>query len=141
MTPTGPTSSLWFVRGLRFGCTQCGGCCTGSAGYVWVTRPEIEAIARHRDEPVDETLRSVRWVEGRYSLKERVGGDCVYFHPVRGCVIYPVRPVQCITWPFWPSNVRTPAFWDMAARRCPGMGRGKWYAPERILRMASRVDP
>ena len=30
-------------RGLRFECTQCGDCCTGAPGYVWVNKAEISA--------------------------------------------------------------------------------------------------
>ncbi|MFM7740581.1 MAG: YkgJ family cysteine cluster protein, partial [Planctomycetota bacterium] len=26
----------WYKDGLRFQCSQCGDCCTGGAGYVWV---------------------------------------------------------------------------------------------------------
>ena len=36
--------------------------------------------------------------------------DCVFLKedPERGrktCSIYPVRPLQCRTWPFWPENL------------------------------------
>ena len=27
----------WYADGLPFTCTQCGDCCTGDPGYVWVT--------------------------------------------------------------------------------------------------------
>ena len=36
----------WFEKGLRFECTQCGNCCTGAPGYVWVNREEIAALAK-----------------------------------------------------------------------------------------------
>ena len=36
---------LWYRDGLQFECTQCGNCCTGDPGYVWVTPEEIKAIA------------------------------------------------------------------------------------------------
>ena len=35
----------WFQAGLRFECSQCGDCCTGAPGYVWVNREEINALA------------------------------------------------------------------------------------------------
>ena len=40
-TPATP----WYADGLRFECTGCGDCCTGSPGYVWVTQKEIDALA------------------------------------------------------------------------------------------------
>jgi Fe-S-cluster containining protein len=42
----------------------------------------------------------------------------------RVCGVYPVRPLQCRTWPFWPENLRTKASWHRAAKGCPGMNRG-----------------
>ena len=38
-------SEKWYGNGLKFECTQCGHCCTGAPGYVWVSLPEIYRIA------------------------------------------------------------------------------------------------
>ena len=35
----------WYRDGLRFHCTECGNCCTGAPGYVWVNKAEIEELA------------------------------------------------------------------------------------------------
>ena len=35
----------WYADGLRFSCTQCGDCCTGPPGYVWVDETEAKNIA------------------------------------------------------------------------------------------------
>jgi Fe-S-cluster containining protein len=43
------------------------------------------------------------------------------------CTIYPVRPLQCRTWPFWTDNLSSPDAWNRAAQTCPGMNRGKQY--------------
>ena len=37
--------NAWYASGLRFQCTQCGDCCTGDEGYVWVNQAEIDAMA------------------------------------------------------------------------------------------------
>ena len=34
----------WYADGLRFECTQCGDCCSGEPGYVWVDEDEIESM-------------------------------------------------------------------------------------------------
>ena len=41
----------WYRGGLRFSCTQCGKCCSGAPGYVWVTKDEIEQIAAFLGRP------------------------------------------------------------------------------------------
>ncbi|RMD61622.1 MAG: YkgJ family cysteine cluster protein, partial [Planctomycetota bacterium] len=35
----------WYSAGLRFECTQCGACCTGSPGYVAFTEEEARGMA------------------------------------------------------------------------------------------------
>ncbi len=72
----------------------------------------------------DFTRKFVRKVKGAYSLVERANFDCIFLQRADGkatCGIYPVRPMQCRTWPFWEMNLQTPAAWTHAASRCPGM--------------------
>lgn len=119
----------WYEGGLRFECTGCGACCTGEPGYVWVTREEVRRIAEHLGRNDDRLPpHMIRRVGLRYSLTERPNGDCVFLEPrrkgQRGCRIYPVRPLQCRTWPFWSVNLKSPATWAEAAARCPGMNNG-----------------
>jgi hypothetical protein len=123
----------WYREGLRFRCTRCGNCCTGAPGYVWVNEEEIAAIAAHRGESVDEvTGLYVRKVRRKLSLREKPNGDCIFYAAGQGCMIYPVRPRQCRTWPFWESNVATPADWQAACERCPGAGQGELISAEEI---------
>lgn len=64
------------------------------------------------------------------------GRDCVFLARDgagrAACSIYPVRPAQCRTWPFWPENLATPEDWGRAAKSCPGMDRGRFYPIEQI---------
>ena len=125
---------VWYADGLAFACTGCGGCCTGSPGYVWVTDEEVEAIAAHLDKPVGEVrLTDCRPARGALTLRDHANGDCVYFNPsTRRCTVYPVRPRQCRTWPFWPENLRTERSWSHVAEGCPGIGRGAIVPLEQI---------
>jgi len=126
--------STWYSDGLKFSCTQCGDCCTGRPGFVWVTREEVEAIARFLEVSIEDLReRALRKVHGRVSLTERANGDCVFY--AKGCSIYPARPIQCRTFPFWPENLRSERDWDEAASECPGMGRGRLYSVEEIARL------
>ena len=34
----------WFDQGLTFTCQQCGNCCTGGPGYVWISDEEIDRM-------------------------------------------------------------------------------------------------
>lgn len=133
-------SDSWYRDGLRFRCTACGYCCTGAPGFVFVTREEITRIAAFLGRS-DGWLpdRYLRKVGTRYSLTEHRGsGDCCFLEDhgtTRGCAIYPVRPLQCRTWPFWPRNLRSPEAWAAAADGCPGMNRGRHYAAALIDRI------
>ena len=125
----------WYQDGLRFRCTRCGNCCTGAPGYVWVNDEEIDALAAHLGEPTED-VRAVhtRAVGNRRSLRERANGDCVFYDREAGCTVYPVRPPQCRTWPFWESNLVTPETWEHTCRVCPGSGQGELIPVEEITR-------
>ena len=132
----------WYKDGLRFACTQCGNCCTGTPGYVWVDDAEIEAIAQFLDKPIGEIrLMHTRPVRGLVSLSEFGNGECTFFDPqTRRCTIYPVRPRQCRTWPFWRSNIETPADWERTRQVCPGAGCGDLVTLEEIDVRASQIE-
>jgi Fe-S-cluster containining protein len=125
----------WYQDGLSFRCTRCGNCCTGEPGYVWVDDEEIAAIARLRGEEVREVvaLYTAQGYRGR-TLREKANGDCVFYEKGMGCTVYPVRPRQCRTWPFWESNLRTPADWERTRESCPGAGQGDLIPAEEITR-------
>jgi uncharacterized protein len=131
----------WYNDGLKFECTQCGDCCTGAPGYVWVTNEEIAALAGELKLPVEEfEQRFVRKVGIRKSLIEYGNGDCVFFDgQSRKCTVYEARPKQCRTWPFWESNIRTPAAWQHTCQVCPGSGRGNLYTVEEVVAQSSVV--
>ncbi len=90
-------------------CAACGGnCCTGESGYIWVKVDEIEAIAGFLEQNIEDFATiHLKKVKHRYSLIERPRekeGDfaCIFFDDaMQRCSIYPVRPSQCRTFPFW----------------------------------------
>ena len=47
----------WYHAGLQFTCSQCGDCCSGAPGYVWVNQAEIDAIAERLETTADEVER------------------------------------------------------------------------------------
>lgn len=112
----------WYSEGLRFSCTGCGKCCTGSPGYTWVTVDEIVAIAEYLQLSIDQfASRYLRQIDDRYSLKENlITHDCVFLKDTK-CQIYPVRPTQCKTFPWWIENLKSEEEWQQAALRCEGI--------------------
>jgi len=145
MAKPGKTSQLnaepWYADGLRFRCTQCGDCCTGAEGYVWVNQQEVEALAEACGmKPETFERRYVKRVGIRRSLKERANGDCVLLDKeTRRCTAYNDRPRQCRTWPFWDSNLRSREAWDEAAEACPGCNKGSLVPLEQIVEQAAKI--
>lgn len=133
--PTHMHDQPWYIEGLRFTCTQCGDCCTGEPGFVWVTAEELNAIATYLGQPVSEVRKFYsRIARGKRTLREKTNGDCIFYDRGQGCTIYPVRPAQCRTWPFWHSNLETPEHWERTCEKCPGSGQGELIPVEEISR-------
>jgi Fe-S-cluster containining protein len=77
----------------------------------------------------------------RTSIIEHSGTkDCIFLREIDGkkrCVIYPVRPSQCRSWPFWARNLASPDAWNKAGQKCGGINRGKLYSFEEIQEIKS----
>ena len=141
-TPGPSENDQWYKNGLQFTCTQCGDCCTGDPGVVWVNDEELQEIADHLQKPIGEIrLFHTRPVGDRISLTEYQDGDCTFFEAgERKCTVYPVRPGQCRTWPFWKSNLESEQKWNEVCESCPGAGTGQFFSLEELEERAGRVD-
>jgi len=116
-------TDLWYKNGLRFNCTGCGKCCGGVPGYVWVTEQEMLAIAQYLNITVELLKRLyIRQRDNRYALIERpkYNYDCIFLKDKK-CSIYPVRPIQCKTFPWWEYNLKSKDSWQAAAQNCEGI--------------------
>ena len=138
MKSVAKNTTRWYAAGLHFECAACGGCCSGPGeGDIWVTKPEIEFIADFLKLTVGRLRRTyLRRVGLRTTIIEHgTTKDCIFLQNRAGhrrCAIYPVRPSQCRSWPFWPSNLSSANAWNEAARKCPGINRGRFYSFEEI---------
>ncbi len=126
----------WYDRGVCFECQRCGHCCGGSPGYVFLSDEDLEAIPAYLGVGKDEFIASYcRKVDmGSYSqlsLVEKEDYDCVFLTD-KGCSIYPVRPLQCSTYPFWPYVFSDRALWEAEGEECPGIGKGPVHAADEI---------
>jgi uncharacterized protein len=128
----------WYIGGLHFECGQCGKCCSGpDEGYIWVTNDEIRFIANYlKMSDAELAQKYLLRVGPRITIIERRPvNDCIFLELVNGrkiCKIYPVRPNQCRTWPFWNSNLLNPNAWNRAADKCAGINRGQCHSFEQI---------
>ncbi|MEM7784903.1 MAG: YkgJ family cysteine cluster protein [Planctomycetota bacterium] len=124
----------WYKDGLKFSCSGCGDCCTGAPGFVWVNSEEIADLAQHLGMDVESFEDTyTRKIGARRSLREFPNGDCVFFdEQSRHCEVYESRPIQCRTWPFWESNLRTVDDWKRTCEECPGSGTGRLVQLEEI---------
>ncbi|MCL2622493.1 MAG: YkgJ family cysteine cluster protein [Planctomycetaceae bacterium] len=132
----------WYREGLRFGCRQCGRCCIGEPGYVWVTEEEMAAMAAGLG--LSQSLFAANFarnVGDRKSLVELPNGDCIFFDDqTRGCKVYETRPTQCRTWPFWDSNIDTAGSWKKTAKFCPGCNMGELHSLEEIEAKRGQIE-
>jgi uncharacterized protein len=117
--------NVWYNKGLRFKCTECGQCCTGSPGYVWATLEEVDTMAATlKISRQDFLKRYTRQIDGRIALTERKQPngdyDCVFLKD-RKCTLYTARPKQCRTYPWWKENLNSLEDWKEAAEICEGI--------------------
>ena len=132
--------SAWYQPGLCFACTRCGNCCTGEPGSVRVSDEELVELSSYLDLPEHEfRAQYTRALEdGATSLVEQEDHACVFFAREAGCTVYPLRPRQCRTWPFWRANLASPGHWEAAARSCPGIGQGPRHGADWIASTAAQ---
>ena len=159
--PTNPPAP-WYADGLKFTCTQCGNCCTGGPGYVWISREELGRLAEYLHMSPEAVLEKYcRTIGENISLNEHRNArgeyDCVFLkeerversagagaekvvHTKRSCTIYPVRPLQCRTWPFWDGNLASQEVWNISARRCHGMNHGHRFTKKQMEALRDAKD-
>jgi len=138
------TKTPWYAGGLHFECVRCGRCCSGpDEGYIWVTKREIKLIADFLKISPEQCRRKfLKRIGHRTTIIEHHSTkDCIFLQESNSrkkCIIYPVRPSQCRIWPFWSSNLKSPAAWNQTAKKCPGINRGRFYSLDDIKKVKAR---
>jgi Fe-S-cluster containining protein len=124
--------SYFFDEGIYFACRQCGACCTGSSGTIYVSAEEIVSISQFLECSESEFIEKYLYpFRDSFSIKEKENGDCIFYE--KGCIINPVKPNQCGSYPFWRENLRSTYKWKQTQADCPGIGKGRLYSKEEIL--------
>ena len=66
--------------------------------------------------------------------------QCQFLTEDSRCSIYPVRPKQCATWPFWEENLKQENWEGSVSDICPGIGKGTLHSAEEMERPARETE-
>lgn len=124
------------LKKINFKCQRCSSCCRHFPGYVYLTKEDFNKISEYLKINPDQLLNDFcRRIEKNgklvVGLKEKINYDCIFWNS--SCLIYPVRPVQCISYPFWPSIIEFEDRWNEEAEYCKGINKkGKLSLKQKI---------
>ena len=121
-SPEESPAQSWLAGGLRFKCTGCGKCCTGSSGSVHLSQADIDRLADFFHLPAGTFARRyTRAVKGRRVLMDKPdSAECIFLNQ-KTCSVYEARPTQCRTYPWWLSNIQDEESWREAGELCEGI--------------------
>src|SRR3972149_4916314 len=115
-------------KGLRFQCRRCSGCCRHNPGFVFLSEKDIRDLVEITELSIGNFFRLYLRIVNigafyRVSLREKANYDCIFWE-AGGCRVYPKRPLQCRSFPFWNSLLASEAIWREQTKSCPGIGAG-----------------
>lgn len=121
--------------GLRFECTQCGECCInrGEYAHVYLNDEEVADLAAFFGLSPREFERRYTFVDEDGWLQLNFTDDrCAFLNEHGQCRVYPARPTQCRTFPFWPEMIAGREWTAEAREMCEGVGKGRVHPPEEV---------
>ena len=149
----------------RFECTKCGACCRDEFLIVTVTGSDIVRIAAVLGLSPNEMLKALDFyvvsdgesipvglerfpsvaTEGGLSfisLKTMENSECVFLKD-HLCMIHPVRPVVCRSFPFVFDESDGQRTWGLSAKKeiCPGLGTGPEVSEIELEELADTILP
>ena len=105
---------------INFECKKCGKCC--AVGFIYLKKGEAEKMAAFTGLPVRQFKK--KYTEfflflGR-ALKWGEDGACLFLKQGK-CSVYPARPSQCSSWPYWKNILGNMADRERAKAYCKGI--------------------
>ncbi|HJP02318.1 MAG TPA: YkgJ family cysteine cluster protein [Planctomycetota bacterium] len=136
------SSKPWYTNGLRFSCTRCGNCCRthGEHAFIYLADADIEAISTHLGLSRERFLEEHCDFEEGWVILRTTSPDCPFLTAEHGCSIYPVRPRQCASWPFWEENLERTRWEGEVSDVCPGIGKGPLHPAAEVERIARETE-
>ena len=128
--------------GIKFSCQSSVNCCVsrGNHGYVYLNKDDLKKLANFFNQSIHEFKKKYcKITNGFIHLKElkKNKGNCLFLINNR-CSVYKKRPIQCRTWPFWNENMNAKTWNKEIALFCPGVGKGRRYTKESILKILEK---
>ena len=149
----------------HFECTKCGACCRDETLLVTVVGSDIVKIAAVLGLGPDDMLKALDFYivsDGAttpvglerissiaterglafMALKKMENGDCVFLKEDL-CMIHPIRPLVCKSFPFVFTESDGQRTWGLSAKKeiCPGLGVGRQVSKVEIEELADTVLP
>jgi Fe-S-cluster containining protein len=133
-----------FAEGLSFSCCRCSSCCRGAPGFVFLTASDLARLLTLYSLDFPSFFRGYcvivdTGIGNALSLAEKrsEGGsyDCILWE--NGCSVYENRPIQCSTYPFWPTILESKESWLAERGSCLGIGMGETRDRDYIESMLS----
>lgn len=129
------TTKRWYEDGIEFECISCGDCCKthGEYAFVYLSEVDLDRISLFLKMTRIDFLNAYCAADSEGDVHfAKLQGDCSFLENGNRCQIYPVRPKQCDTWPFWRENLKKTVWEGPVSACCPGIGRGRLYSREEI---------
>jgi Fe-S-cluster containining protein len=150
------------TKQVFFECTKCGACCRESTLLVTVTGRDIVRLSNglgfHSNEVIKaldfylvsseeppkglQDIASVKTEHGLayIGLKKLETGDCIFLKDDL-CMIHPIRPGVCMSFPFVFRREKNDIKWGLSAKKeiCPGLGIGPKVKLEDLRELAATV--
>ncbi len=162
---TGHNKNIEETKLPRFECTRCGACCRDDFLLVTVTGSDIVRIAAVLGLSPNEMLKALDFYvvsDGEtkpiglekfpsvatesglsyISLKKMENGECVFLKE-NLCMIHPVRPVVCRSFPFVFDESNGQRTWGLSAKKeiCPGLATGPQVSEIELGELADTILP
>jgi len=129
----------WYAAGLRFECQpECGACCTDHEdyAYVYLEGDDLQRLAEFLDMTPDVFRERHTTLDDGYTVLKMDRPECPFLEGT-ACSVYPARPTQCRTFPFWDENLGSRARWQRLCRFCPGIDKGRLHT---LLEIGDELD-
>ena len=148
---------------IRFECQLCAACCKHDRLIVTVSGRDIARIASSlnlsaeeitraldfyiisKDEQLPEGLKHIPRVNTEQGLayvaiRKSDDNSCVFLNDDL-CMIHPIRPSSCISFPFFFENSKDGIKWGLSALRpiCPGLGLGVKVTQSFLMETGSMI--
>ncbi|HIG12548.1 MAG: YkgJ family cysteine cluster protein [bacterium] len=133
----------WYHKGLQFSCQRSGNCCKthGEYAFVYLAETDIVAIAGFLKLDPEEFREQYTGLEEDLAILRIDSPRCTFLQADNSCSIWPVRPKQCASWPFWQENLDDRTRWEGPVKACcAGIGQGPLHSAEDIEREARETE-